>query len=72
MPRVSVTQVKSTIGTKPVHRKTMKALGLAGIGRKTNLPDTPDVRGMLHRVSHLITVEPAVADGGSPPTKELA
>ena len=58
MARISVTQVKSTIGTKPVHRKTMKALGLAGIGRKNNLPDTPDVRGMLANVRHLITVEP--------------
>ena len=29
-----------------------------GIGRTTNLPDTKDVRGMLHNVSHLITVEP--------------
>jgi large subunit ribosomal protein L30 len=56
--RLSVTQVKSTIGTKPVHRKTMRALGLQGIGRTTNLPDTKDVRGMLHNVSHLITVEP--------------
>ena len=72
MARIMVTQVKSTIGTKPVHRKTMKALGLAGIGRKTNLPDSPDVRGMLHKVSHLITVEPAVSDGGSPPTEELS
>ena len=58
MARITVTQVKSTIGTKPVHRKTMKALGLAGIGRSTYLPDSPDVRGMLHKVSHLITVEP--------------
>jgi large subunit ribosomal protein L30 len=57
MARLSVTQVKSTIGTKPVHRKTMKALGLAVIGRKTNLPDSPDVRGMLANVRHLITVE---------------
>ena len=59
MARIQVTQVKSTIGTKPIHRKTMKALGLAGIGRSTNLPDTADVRGMLHRVTHLVTVEGA-------------
>ena len=57
MARVMVTQVKSTIGTKPVHRKTMKALGLSGIGRQTNLPDSPDVRGMLAKVTHLVTVE---------------
>jgi len=58
MARIQVTQRKSTIGTKPVHRATMKALGLGGIGRTTNLPDSPDVRGMLHKVSHLISVEP--------------
>jgi large subunit ribosomal protein L30 len=56
MARISVTQVKSTIGTKPVHRKTMKALGLSGIGRRTSLPDTGDVRGMLANVAHLVTV----------------
>jgi ribosomal protein L30 len=37
----------------------MKALGLGGIGRSTNLPDTADVRGMLHKVNHLITVAQA-------------
>jgi large subunit ribosomal protein L30 len=58
MARIQVTQRKSTIGTKPLHRATMKALGLGGIGRTTNLPDSPDVRGMLHKVSHLISVEP--------------
>ena len=59
MARLSVTQVKSTIGTKPIHRKTMKALGLSGIGRRTSLPDSPDVRGMLANVAHLVTVEAA-------------
>ena len=55
--RLSVTQVRSTIGTKPVHRKTMKALGLGGIGRRTSLPNSADVRGMLANVAHLVTVE---------------
>ena len=68
MAKINVTQVKSTIGTKPVHRKTMKALGLAGIGRSRTLPDSPDVRGMLAKVDHLVTIEAAVSDGGSPPT----
>ncbi len=57
MAKINVTQVKSVIGTKPVHRKTMKALGLAGIGRTITVPDTPDVRGMLAKVDHLIAVE---------------
>ena len=57
--RVEVTQVKSTIGTKPVHRATIKALGLGGIGRVTTLPDSADVRGMLHKVTHLLSVRAA-------------
>lgn len=69
MARIQVTQVKSTIGGKPVHRKTMKALGLGGIGRTTILPDTRDVRGMLAKVNHLVAVEAAAApDGGVAPT----
>jgi len=69
--RVEVTQVKSTIGTKPVHRATMKALGLGGIGRVTTLPDRPDVRGMLHKVSHLVSVRaaPRPADTGPADTE---
>jgi large subunit ribosomal protein L30 len=59
--QLNVTQVKSTIGTKPVHRKTMKALGLSGIGRSTTLPDRPDVRGMLAKVDHLVKIEKAEA-----------
>ena len=59
MARIEVTQVKSTIATKPVHRATMRALGLGGIGRRTTLPDSPDVRGMLAKVNHLVTVQSA-------------
>ncbi len=61
MARLNVTQVKSTIGTKPVHRKTMKALGLSGIGRSRTLPDTPDIRGMLAKVDHLVEIEKAAS-----------
>jgi large subunit ribosomal protein L30 len=51
-----VKQVRSGIGTKPKHRQTLRALGLRGIGREHVLPDTPDVRGMIERVPHLVTV----------------
>jgi large subunit ribosomal protein L30 len=52
-----VTQVRSAIGTKPKHRGTLRALGLRGIGRTNELPDRPEIRGMIARVPHLVTVE---------------
>ncbi len=54
---IKVTQVRSTIGTKPKTRGTMRALGLRGIGQSNTLPDRPEIRGMIARVPHLITVE---------------
>lgn len=51
-----VTQVRSSIGTKPKHRGTLRALGLRGIGKTNQLPDRPEIRGMLARVPHLVTV----------------
>ncbi len=54
-----VTQVRSTIGTKPKHRGTLRALGLRGVGRTNVLPDRPEIRGMLARVPHLVDVVPA-------------
>ena len=56
---LKVTQVRSAISTKPKHRATLRALGLRGVGRSRVLPDRPDVRGMLARVTHLVTVVPA-------------
>jgi large subunit ribosomal protein L30 len=57
-----VTQVRSAIGTKPKHRGTLRALGLRGIGRSNVLPDRPEIRGMLSRVPHLVTVTDATED----------
>ena len=59
MPDLKVTQVRSAIGTKPKHRGTLRALGLGRIGRSRVLPDRPEIRGMLARVPHLVTVEEA-------------
>jgi large subunit ribosomal protein L30 len=57
MGELKVTQVKSTIGAKPKTRGTMRALGLRGIGQSNTLPDRPEIRGMIARVPHLITVD---------------
>jgi large subunit ribosomal protein L30 len=57
MADLKVTQTKSTIGSKPKQRGTMRALGRRGIGQSNTLPDRPEIRGMIARVPHLITVE---------------
>ncbi|MGI8756762.1 MAG: 50S ribosomal protein L30 [Acidimicrobiales bacterium] len=56
MADLLVTQVRSTIGSKPKQRGTMRALGLRRIGHSNTLPDRPEIRGMIARVPHLVTV----------------
>ena len=51
-----VTQTRSSIGTKPKHRGTLRALGLRGFGKTNELPDRPEIRGMIARVPHLVSV----------------
>ena len=59
---ITVTQVKSAIGSKPKHRGTLRALGLRGVGSSNRLPDRPEIRGMIARVPHLVAVsEPEVS-----------
>ncbi len=57
MAMLKVTQVRSYISQKPKHRGTLRALGLRKIGDTNTLPDRPEIRGMIARVPHLITVE---------------
>jgi large subunit ribosomal protein L30 len=57
MGDLKVTQIRSSIGSKPKHRGTLRALGLGRIGKTHTLPDRPEIRGMLARVPHLVRVE---------------
>ncbi len=54
---ITVTQVKSAIGSKPKTKGTLRALGLGRIGTTNTLPDRPEIRGMLRRVPHLVDVQ---------------
>lgn len=47
---------KSVIGTLPKQQKTMIALGLKKIGQVVELPDSPQTRGMIDLVKHLVEV----------------
>jgi large subunit ribosomal protein L30 len=57
MADLKVTQFKSAIGSKPKQRGTLRALGLGRIGKSNTLPDRPEIRGMLAKVPHLVSVE---------------
>ena len=57
MSDLVVKQVRSGIGSKPKHRGTLRALGLGRIVKTNTLPDRPEIRGMIHKVAHLIDVQ---------------
>ncbi|MGI8623991.1 MAG: 50S ribosomal protein L30 [Solirubrobacteraceae bacterium] len=57
MAALVITQVKSANGTNEPQRDTLRSLGLRGIGKSVEREDSPQLRGMLHRVRHLIAVE---------------
>lgn len=52
-----ITQVRSTIGAKPKQRGTLRALGLRRIRQTVELPDRPEIRGMVEKVPHMVKVE---------------
>ena len=57
MSPLRVTQVKSVIGSKQDHKRTVRALGLKRIRDSRVHEDTPQIRGMLHKVRHLVSYE---------------
>jgi len=53
---INVKLTKSTIGSKPKHRKTVEALGLRKIGQVVEKQDNPQMRGMVNQVCHLVQI----------------
>ena len=56
-PVLRVRQVRSGIGFDRTQKATLRAMGLEKLGRVRTLPDNPQVRGMIAKVSHLVVVE---------------
>ena len=52
-----ITQVKSSNGANGRQRDTLRSPGLRGIGKSVERPDSPQLRGMVHAVRHLVSVE---------------
>lgn len=55
--KIRITQVRSVIGAPPLHKKTMTALGFRRTYQTLVKADTPQLRGMIHQVRHLVRVE---------------
>ncbi len=55
--QLKVTRTRSTIGCKQDQIKTIEALGLHKIGAAKVFDDSPGIRGMIAKVSHLVSVE---------------
>lgn len=54
---LKITLVKSMIGRPEKHRKVLQGMGLTRVGRTVELEDTPSIRGMAFKVSHLLKIK---------------
>jgi len=54
--KLKITLVKSYIGRPEKHRKILRGMGLQKLNRTVLLKDTPEIRGMVNKVSHLLSV----------------
>ncbi len=55
--RLRITYSTSKIGLKYDQKDTVRRLGLVRLGQTVEQPDNPAIRGMIHKVRHLVTVE---------------
>ena len=59
---LEITQVRSVIGAKANQRATLRSLGLRRMHQTVTQPDRPEIRGMVAKVAHLVTVRYAGSD----------
>lgn len=59
--KIRVTQVKSTTGFNKNQALVLESLGLRRIRHSIEVPDTPSIRGMIHKIRHLVIVEDSQA-----------
>lgn len=57
MAKLKITQTRSQIRENFAQKRTLKALGLGRVNRSVLQEDTPQIRGMLNQVKHLVTAE---------------
>ncbi len=72
MTKVTITQVRGTVGQSKAHEGTLRALGLRRIGRSVEHTDSPTLAGMLRHVKHLVRVEGEGRGVGSTEPRESA
>mgnify|MGYP006304413111 CR=1 FL=1 len=56
MKKLRIQQIKSGIGRKYDQRQTLEALGFTRMGQTVELNDTPQIRGMVDKIGHLLSV----------------
>lgn len=59
--KLNVTLIKSMIGRPEKHRKVLRGMGLTKVNKTVQLEDSPAIRGMIHKVSHLVKAEEATS-----------
>jgi large subunit ribosomal protein L30 len=60
---IKIKRIRSTIGCPRKQIETLKGLGLTFTGRIRILKDTPEIRGMIMKVSHMVEIEPFEKEG---------
>ncbi len=55
--KINITLKRSMVGRPEKHRKVLRGMGLTRINKTVQLENTPAIRGMIEKVSHLVTAE---------------